>query len=243
MKHYLRWMNHGDPEFVEYVRGDDHERLWSQVAKSDGCWFWTGRTENGYGYMWAAGKASQLVHRVSYAMLVGPIPAGMTLDHACHTQDELCAGGATCMHRRCVNPAHLSPMTAGANSVLARSAAGRRTSCPAGHPYDEENTYWARSGSRKCKACNRYRAAQRSTGVSDSDWQRALRRSTGRCSYCGERGRLVRDHVIPLSRGGANRIGNLVPTCVSCNNSKGALLLVEWKARRSRLAARAASRT
>ena len=49
-----------------------------------------------------------------------------------------------------------------------------------------------------------------------------------RCQYCarhrGElRGRefLTRDHVIPISRGGANDWGNVVAACSPCNNRKG----------------------
>jgi 5-methylcytosine-specific restriction endonuclease McrA len=49
-----------------------------------------------------------------------------------------------------------------------------------------------------------------------------------RCQYCGRhrgdlRGRefLTRDHVVPVSRGGANDWGNVVTACSACNNRKG----------------------
>lgn len=49
-----------------------------------------------------------------------------------------------------------------------------------------------------------------------------------RCQYCGRhrtdlRGRafLTRDHVVPVSRGGANDWGNVVAACSPCNNRKG----------------------
>jgi len=69
---------------------------------------------------------------------------------------------------------------------------------------------------------------------------RRLRRShwwytrieTGVCHYCHARvGRehLTMDHVVPLSRGGKSRKGNLVPACKSCNNKKKYLLPVEWE--------------
>jgi hypothetical protein len=55
-----------------------------------GCWLWTGTwDENGYGKM-IGGRA----HRISYAMHVGPIPAGLCVLHRCDTP-------------ACVNPAHL----------------------------------------------------------------------------------------------------------------------------------------
>jgi 5-methylcytosine-specific restriction endonuclease McrA len=48
------------------------------------------------------------------------------------------------------------------------------------------------------------------------------------CIYCGDDATQV-DHVIPLARGGQHRIGNLVPSCARCNQSKGAKLITEWK--------------
>jgi 5-methylcytosine-specific restriction endonuclease McrA len=51
------------------------------------------------------------------------------------------------------------------------------------------------------------------------------------CQYCGRhrtelRGRefLTRDHVIPVSRGGANDWGNVVTACSPCNNRKASRL-------------------
>lgn len=53
----------------------------------------------------------------------------------------------------------------------------------------------------------------------------------GRCHYCRRevgRGNLTMDHVVPLSRGGKSKKGNLVPACKDCNNKKKSLLPVEW---------------
>lgn len=51
------------------------------------------------------------------------------------------------------------------------------------------------------------------------------------CQYCGRhrsqlRGRqfLTRDHVLPVSRGGANDWENVVTSCSPCNNRKGSRL-------------------
>jgi hypothetical protein len=41
-------------------------------------------------------------HRFAYELLVGPIPEGLVIDHLCR-------------NRRCVNPAHLEPVTAEEN--------------------------------------------------------------------------------------------------------------------------------
>ena len=49
-----------------------------------------------------------------------------------------------------------------------------------------------------------------------------------RCQYCGRlsselkpREALTRDHLIPISRGGANDWGNVVTACSPCNTRKG----------------------
>lgn len=52
----------------------------------------------------------------------------------------------------------------------------------------------------------------------------------GRCAYCGGPYEHI-DHVIPLSRGGANWPANLRPACASCNTSKGDRTLREWQAK------------
>lgn len=63
---------------------------------------------------------------------------------------------------------------------------------------------------------------------SEADWRRLLARFHGRCAYCGARA-TARDHVIPVSRGGSDAIGNILPACTTCNVSKYDLLLVEWR--------------
>lgn len=43
-----------------------------------------------------------------------------------------------------------------------------------------------------------------------------------RCAYCTKRckGKLTKDHIIPLSQGGSHTLGNIVPACRSCNSKK-----------------------
>ena len=50
------------------------------------------------------------------------------------------------------------------------------------------------------------------------------------CVYCGSKDSIQADHVVPIARGGTHSIGNLVPACARCNQSKGSKLLTEWKA-------------
>jgi predicted nucleic acid-binding Zn ribbon protein len=65
-----------------------------------------------------------------------------------------------------------------------------------------------------------------------SDFMRIAKKFDYRCAYCGEKpDRLDPDHVVPLSKGGANIIGNLLPTCAPCNSDKQAYSLAGWAER------------
>jgi 5-methylcytosine-specific restriction endonuclease McrA len=55
-----------------------------------------------------------------------------------------------------------------------------------------------------------------------------------RCGYCGRhrrelgvRERLTRDHLVPRSKGGADRWDNVVTACSSCNHAKDCRLVAE----------------
>lgn len=48
------------------------------------------------------------------------------------------------------------------------------------------------------------------------------------CAYCDSTGDLTLDHFIPISKGGSDCIGNLVPACRRCNSSKSARDVHEW---------------
>lgn len=56
------------------------------------------------------------------------------------------------------------------------------------------------------------------------------------CAYCQQPtiGQPDPDHVVPLSRGGQDVIGNLLPACRSCNCDKSDLTLAEWQVDRER---------
>lgn len=42
------------------------------------------------------------------------------------------------------------------------------------------------------------------------------------CQHCGSSARLTVDHIIPVSKGGADDMDNLQTLCLSCNARKGA---------------------
>jgi 5-methylcytosine-specific restriction enzyme A len=77
---------------------------------------------------------------------------------------------------------------------------------------------------------------------------RKLRRSNwwdskiqkGVCYYCNRevgRTQLTMDHLIPLSRGGKSKKGNVVAACKECNNKKKYLVPLEWEEYLKRLKA------
>jgi len=61
-------------------------------------------------------------------------------------------------------------------------------------------------------------------------WYKKIQK--GICHYChcqvGQK-QLTMDHVVPLSRGGKSKKGNIVPACKECNNKKKYLLPIEWE--------------
>lgn len=125
-------------------------RLYFQPRDPHFCWPWTGciLERTGYGLIGSGGNNSRslLAHRVVYELLVGPIPEGMHLDHTCHSNDLVCRGGPTCVHRRCVNPAHLEPVDPPENGR--RVPAARRNFCPQGHRASRSS-----KGDKYCKRC------------------------------------------------------------------------------------------
>lgn len=97
--------------------------------------------------------------------------------------------------------------------------------------YHVANPHVSKAARAKRKAALRGDSA----GVFTSrDWQRLVRRFDGRCAYCHRRARLQVEHVVPLSRGGLHRIGNIVPACAACNYEKHSSTVTEWRMRRLR---------
>lgn len=53
------------------------------------------------------------------------------------------------------------------------------------------------------------------------------------CAYCGSKDELTLDHITPQSKGGSNRITNVICACKKCNHSKGHQLWSEWYLRQN----------
>lgn len=161
--HYRRLTKYGDPlgsGVVGSARQDEMARFFAKVDKTEGCWLWTGGvSSHGYSHFWLDGR-TVTGHWFAYDRLVGPVPAGLQLDHLCRV-------------KRCVNPAHLEAVTAQVNTHrgvhapevaaarIARKGNYTKTHCKWGHEFTPENTYiHPTRGTRHCRVC----AARRSQG-------------------------------------------------------------------------------
>jgi HNH endonuclease len=127
-----------------------------RVNEETGCWDWLGsKYLNGYGSFRRGGPGGGQqapAHRIAYELFKGPIPDGLTIDHACR-------------NRGCVNPAHLEAMPIRENTLrgigpTAQNA--RKTRCDRGHPLEGENLRVNCRGDRVCVACARDRERLRS---------------------------------------------------------------------------------
>lgn len=95
---------------------------------------------------------------------------------------------------------------------------------------------------RKWKAANpdkviaavhlrRARLANVGGSFTATEWQDKLAEYDGKCAYCSCAGKMTRQHVVPISKGGSNSIENIVPACLGCNLSIGAKIVYPpgWK--------------
>jgi hypothetical protein len=153
-----------------YERKPLAERLWAKIDKGGPipahrpelgpCWLWTGRSlARGHGQI-TENRRHHMVHRVVYELLIGPIPAGMTIDHICHNGSGWTAG-ESCIHRRCANPAHMELATKGENVLHGQTPAAinaAKTHCARNHAFDAANTRRTKEGKRVCRTCERDRA-------------------------------------------------------------------------------------
>ena len=63
------------------------------------------------------------------------------------------------------------------------------------------------------------------------EWKELVAAFDGRCAYCREVAKLEPDHRVALSRGGSNRIENVLPACRRCNARKHRMSEAEFRAR------------
>jgi HNH endonuclease len=113
-----------------------HDRFWSKVKKTRGCWLWMAGTSNGYGTFRSVptrvGTRVMSSHQFAYEQIIGPVPNRKELHHVCR-------------NRRCVRPdeKHVRAVTYREHEHLEPGFWKKlkdKTHCPSGHAYDERNT-------------------------------------------------------------------------------------------------------
>jgi hypothetical protein len=168
-------------ESVERGIGPYCKRFYGPAQESPSCKRWKG-THRKHDGRPVTGDG-EYAYRLEWERCNGPLPPDRVLHH-------------TCGNVWCVEPAHLEPMSQ-ADHVRAHDLGGDKnvgqalkTHCPAGHPYDEANTYHYR-GERHCRECrraakhrHRYRQADEAEpesepsydpGAPDGGWSSAQR--------------------------------------------------------------------
>jgi HNH endonuclease len=143
-----RWV--GDPRIPS--------RMWAKIKVDPifQCWIWiakkvrAGYGVTGIGSRTDGSRRSVYTHRFFYEMLVAKIPEGLQIDHLCRV-------------RACCNPNHLEPVTARENLLRGETLpamCSKKTHCPLGHPYDEDNTIIKRGKHRNCRTCENRRVRE-----------------------------------------------------------------------------------
>lgn len=130
-------------------RGDDVERFWRLVdrSNSDGCWPWLGtRGSKGYGFFTVNGSPTGAHRWILGALRGDALTAHEVARH-------------TCDNPPCCRPDHLLVGTHSDNMLdsvaRGRHRQTRKTHCAHGHEFTPENTYVSRDGHRRCSACTK----------------------------------------------------------------------------------------
>lgn len=112
-----------------------------------------------------------------------------------------------------ITPKSESPANSGATEVP------KQYSSPSGK---SEHPYWSKH--------NKLYPGGSPTSQEWGEFKRTVRaRDGGRCVQCGSTTLLHVDHITPLSKGGANAMGNLQTLCKKCHEIKTGRPLRDWR--------------
>lgn len=131
---------------VRFIRGHNGAKSPEKYRVEDcgyetPCWVWQrNRDWAGYGRLTVKRKGQKAANWMWEQANGRRVPKGLHLDHLCRNPP-------------CVNPDHLEPVTPLENALRGETNAAK-TQCKHGHPFDEANTYYEKSGRRKCRACD-----------------------------------------------------------------------------------------
>lgn len=109
INHYNQLRTSGELPAVVDQYATAEESLRERSARRGECLIWTGtKNQKGYGRLANRGRVES-AHRVAYELSIGPIPAGMEIDHICFI-------------RACIEPEHLRLSDRAANTQYRRGA-------------------------------------------------------------------------------------------------------------------------
>jgi hypothetical protein len=138
-------------------------RFQSKYRPVGDCLLWTGhKDKDGYG-VFLFRRAMRKAHRMALWLANRPIPPGFVVNH-------------TCRRRACVNPQHLTTISASENSKRDSNSPAyvnsQKTHCKLGHPFDRYYPKRAKpgTGERYCSICEsakgkRLRAKWKAEGI------------------------------------------------------------------------------
>lgn len=80
---------------------------------------------------------------------------------------------------------------------------------------------WKKKNMEKVLIHSANRRAKYNGKITLKEWHALCEKFENKCVCCGEKKKLTKDHIIPISCGGKNVIENIQPLCQSCNSLKG----------------------
>jgi len=153
------------------------------------------------------------------------------------SKNKLGKNGLRSACKNCNNLAYKAWSQSNLQSLKDCRALRRKEARIYGRKYYEINSVSIKAGQKKWRQNNlevvalrahKRRVSERLGGVYIIYKQELKKIYSSPCAYCAAPSEHI-DHIVPISRGGTHSIGNLTGACASCNLSKGAKFITEWK--------------
>lgn len=126
---------------------------------------------------------------------------------------------------RCIDPQKVVRRKARVNAKYRSDSAFREKAIQRAKSRYQENPYYAKNNKQRSRS--KLKGYPR-IDYSASDLRNHLKSMGENCFYCGSSDRKSLDHVVPVGRGGVDALTNIIPSCLTCNQSKNAQHYVEW---------------
>jgi len=79
-----------------------------------------------------------------------------------------------------------------------------------------------------------YNLEATSSSEAKRKWRQSIKENWNyKCAYCGSEENLTLDHITPRTKGGSDRVINVLCACHSCNHSKGHQMWSDWYLRQT----------